>query len=135
MASADRMCPMEGCGETGMSPDSLIPNKFLRTAVTNFLNETGYTKAGKSGVDTPPPAPAAPLSPDAPKNRGFYRPPREDSPHVPTDDIPEDLRGFPPHIVAARMRERQSMLRHAQATQGRDSPKLPDFVVSTPPYA
>lgn len=84
MASADRMCPMEGCGETGMSPDSLIPNKFLRTAVTNFLNETGYTKMGKSGVDTPPPPAVAPSSPDVPKNRGFYRPPRDDSPHVPT---------------------------------------------------
>lgn len=28
-----------------MSPDTLIPNRFLRTAVTNFRSETGYTKA------------------------------------------------------------------------------------------
>lgn len=28
-----------------MSPDTLIPNRFLRTAVMNFRSETGYTKS------------------------------------------------------------------------------------------
>ena len=88
MASADHVCPMDGCGETGISPDSLIPNKFLRTAVRNFLNESGYTKVTMqqaaplpAKVDSPLHVPTAPPSPGAPVNRGFYRPPRDDSPH------------------------------------------------------
>ncbi|XP_076325708.1 E3 ubiquitin-protein ligase RBBP6-like [Tachypleus tridentatus] len=38
-------CPM--CHETNISPDTLIPNRFLRTAVMNFKNETGYTRVKK----------------------------------------------------------------------------------------
>ena len=47
MSSEDHVCPMEGCGETDVAPNSLIPNKFLRTAVVNFLNETGYAQIQK----------------------------------------------------------------------------------------
>ena len=36
-----------------MSPDSLLPNRFIRSLVTNFRCETGYTKA----VPSVPPAP------------------------------------------------------------------------------
>ena len=88
--SEDHVCPMDGCGETGISPDSLIPNKFLRTAVTNFLNETGYTKAKKlmaaaAAAATPPPQPVKDDSPpptEQPKHRGFYRPPRDSPPRT-----------------------------------------------------
>ena len=39
LSTEDHICP--SCGDTGVSPDHLVPNKFLRTAVRNFMNETG----------------------------------------------------------------------------------------------
>ena len=42
LESEDHMCPQ--CKETGVSPDSLIPNTYLRKLVINFENETGYIK-------------------------------------------------------------------------------------------
>lgn len=45
-----------------MSPDTLIPNRFLRTAVTNFRSETGYTKAAPIVVPTVAPV-APPVAP------------------------------------------------------------------------
>ena len=33
------------CHSKDVSPDTLLPNRFLRTSVTNFRNKTGYTKA------------------------------------------------------------------------------------------
>ncbi|XP_067142930.1 LOW QUALITY PROTEIN: E3 ubiquitin-protein ligase RBBP6 [Centruroides vittatus] len=46
--SENHECPV--CHETDISPDNLIPNRFLRTQVMNFKNETGYTrvKGGRS---------------------------------------------------------------------------------------
>jgi len=38
-------CP--GCHEKDTSPNELIPNRFLRTAVNAFKNETGYSKPSK----------------------------------------------------------------------------------------
>ncbi|XP_063229903.1 E3 ubiquitin-protein ligase RBBP6-like isoform X4 [Bacillus rossius redtenbacheri] len=40
LESEDHECP--DCKEKDVSPDSLIPNRFLRNAVNNFKNETGY---------------------------------------------------------------------------------------------
>ncbi|KAH8037895.1 hypothetical protein HPB51_018383 [Rhipicephalus microplus] len=40
--SEQHECPV--CHETDISPNNLIPNRFLRTAVLNFKNETGYTR-------------------------------------------------------------------------------------------
>lgn len=40
LESEDNECP--DCNEKGTSPGSLIPNRFLRTAVNAFRNETGY---------------------------------------------------------------------------------------------
>lgn len=48
LESEDRRCP--SCQETDISPDNLITNKFLRQAVTNFKNETGYTKMTKDDM-------------------------------------------------------------------------------------
>ena len=42
LESEDNECP--DCREKGSSPGSLIPNRFLRTSVNAFRNETGYTK-------------------------------------------------------------------------------------------
>lgn len=48
LESEDNECP--DCFEKGTSPSSLIPNRFLRTSVNNFKNETGYIAPRK-----PPP--------------------------------------------------------------------------------
>jgi len=44
----DHICP--SCDSMDVSPDGLIPNQMLRRAVTNFLNETGYTKVAQKAV-------------------------------------------------------------------------------------
>ncbi|XP_021957294.1 E3 ubiquitin-protein ligase RBBP6 isoform X2 [Folsomia candida] len=49
--SDDQECP--GCHEKETSPNDLIPNRFLRTAVNAFKNETGYSKPVKL-PDKPP---------------------------------------------------------------------------------
>ncbi|XP_061882581.1 E3 ubiquitin-protein ligase RBBP6-like [Entelurus aequoreus] len=45
------------CKQSDVSPDNLIANKFLRQAVNNFKNETGYAKHGRKLVhpSVPPP--------------------------------------------------------------------------------
>ncbi|XP_054723441.1 E3 ubiquitin-protein ligase RBBP6-like, partial [Uloborus diversus] len=43
LESDNHECPV--CHDTDVSPNTLIPNRFLRTAVLNFKNETGYTRA------------------------------------------------------------------------------------------
>ncbi|XP_069385512.1 E3 ubiquitin-protein ligase RBBP6-like [Paralichthys olivaceus] len=51
------------CKQSGVSPDSLIANTFLRQVVNNFNNKTGYTKHVRKQVQRaarPPPRP--PLS-------------------------------------------------------------------------
>ncbi|BFZ03342.1 hypothetical protein BsWGS_06381 [Bradybaena similaris] len=45
LESDDHMCP--SCKETNVSPDKIVPNRSMRLAVTNFLNDTGYTKVKK----------------------------------------------------------------------------------------
>jgi hypothetical protein len=45
LESDDQECP--GCHEKETSPNELIPNRFLRTAVNAFKNETGYSKPMK----------------------------------------------------------------------------------------
>nr|XP_043883662.1 E3 ubiquitin-protein ligase RBBP6-like [Solea senegalensis] len=48
------------CKQSDVSPDNLIANKFLRQAVNNFKNETGYTKRSRKQVQhatLPPPRP------------------------------------------------------------------------------
>jgi len=43
--SEDQECP--GCRNKDTSPNELIPNRFLRSAVNSFKNETGYSKPVK----------------------------------------------------------------------------------------
>lgn len=42
LESEEHECP--DCNEKDVSPETLIPNRFLRNAVMNFKNETGYAK-------------------------------------------------------------------------------------------
>ncbi|KAG5887269.1 hypothetical protein JTB14_015706 [Gonioctena quinquepunctata] len=42
LESEDHECP--DCHEKDISPDTLIPNRFLRKSVANFKNTTGYVK-------------------------------------------------------------------------------------------
>ncbi|XP_035231530.1 E3 ubiquitin-protein ligase RBBP6-like isoform X2 [Stegodyphus dumicola] len=53
LESDNHECPV--CHETEVSPNTLIPNRFLRTAVLNFKNETGYTRVKKVFVAKSPP--------------------------------------------------------------------------------
>lgn len=53
MESDNHECPV--CLESEVSPDTLIPNRFLRTAVLNFKNETGYTRIKKNSMAKPSP--------------------------------------------------------------------------------
>ena len=42
LESEDHECP--DCNDKDNSPETLIPNRFLRNAVATFKNETGYAK-------------------------------------------------------------------------------------------
>ena len=56
LESDEHECP--DCNEKDVSPDTLIPNRYLRNAVSNFKNETGYIKRP---VHRPPTQPAQPV--------------------------------------------------------------------------
>ncbi|XP_021931899.1 E3 ubiquitin-protein ligase RBBP6 isoform X3 [Zootermopsis nevadensis] len=56
LESEDHECP--DCKEKDVSPDTLIPNRFLRNNVNNFKNATGYNK---STVRQPVPVIGVPL--------------------------------------------------------------------------
>lgn len=43
--SEDNQCP--DCKEAGTSPETLIPNRFLRNSVNSFRNKTGYSGGGQ----------------------------------------------------------------------------------------
>ena len=45
LESEENECP--DCHEKDIYPNTLIPNRFLRTSVNNFKNETGYDKMCK----------------------------------------------------------------------------------------
>ncbi|KAM9258101.1 LOW QUALITY PROTEIN: E3 ubiquitin-protein ligase RBBP6-like [Morus bassanus] len=57
--SEEHTCPT--CHQTHVSPDALIANKFLRQAVNNFRNGTGYTRQQQQQQQPPPPPPPPPL--------------------------------------------------------------------------
>lgn len=51
LESDDNECP--DCHEKGSSPGSLIPNRFLRTSVNSFRNETGYNNRPRQQQQQP----------------------------------------------------------------------------------
>ena len=67
--SEEHECPV--CHSKDVSPDTLLPNRFLRTSVTNFRNKTGYTKATPVAEELPAPAGAedAKIKVEAEENR------------------------------------------------------------------
>ena len=132
LASEDHTCPK--CGESRQSPDQLIANKFLRTAVNNYLNETGYTKAKATPKQTTDGTPSA--TPDF--NTGS---PAVDSPapyHTPpppheavsdggamlraTHNLPSELVGLPPQVrgshVACEHKEQWASMAPLPLLQG-----------------
>lgn len=56
LESEDNECP--DCKEKGTSPNSLIPNRFLRNSVNSFKNETGYNRPGGSHKKAQDPQPS-----------------------------------------------------------------------------
>lgn len=61
MDSDNHECPE--CQEIDVSPDTLIPNRYLRRAVMNFKNQTGYTRVKKASFIKSPPIAAGSVSP------------------------------------------------------------------------
>ncbi|XP_065341306.1 E3 ubiquitin-protein ligase RBBP6 [Cloeon dipterum] len=58
--SEDHECP--DCKDKGVSPDTLLPNRFLRTSVAKFRNDTGYIRPLRHPIELPPiqmPSPVA----------------------------------------------------------------------------
>lgn len=63
--SEENQCP--DCKEKDTSPETLIPNRFLRNAVNNFRNKTGYRGGGhrvKRNEREPVKSPAIGMNPD-----------------------------------------------------------------------
>ena len=88
----DHTCP--GCHESDQSPASLIANKFLRTAVRNFLNETGYTSRKAQQLA----AEAAQAQAQAQAQAAAAASHAEDV-AVPQDaEVPNDMIGMPPQV-------------------------------------
>jgi len=93
--SADNECP--GCHEKEISPASLIPNRFLRTAVNAFKNETGYSKPQKVEIK------ASVSTVDL--TDGVSERPRTIS--VSLDDLPEDLFPHSPRKVEEEQEDKK----------------------------
>lgn len=65
LESEENQCP--DCKEKDTSPETLIPNRFLRNAVNNFRNKTGYKGGGqrvKRNEVERPKSPAIGMNPD-----------------------------------------------------------------------
>lgn len=84
LESEDNECP--DCHEKGSSPGSLIPNRFLRTSVNSFRNETGYSSRPRQQQPTPVAVPQR-QQPQQPMEEKST--PREDFPS-PAHHIEED---------------------------------------------
>lgn len=83
LESEDQECP--GCHEKDISPTSLIPNRFLRTAVNAFKNETGYSKPQKVVEPTKAAPPTVDLTLPNPKE------PAGRNRTLSLEDLPDDL--------------------------------------------
>ncbi|KAJ7305937.1 hypothetical protein JRQ81_010303 [Phrynocephalus forsythii] len=82
LESEEHTCPT--CHQTDVSPDALIANKFLRQAVNNFKNETGYTKRLRK--QSQPPRQAVQRNvPSAPRSTGSRQ---QDPLIIPTTSAP-----------------------------------------------
>ncbi|XP_059688113.1 E3 ubiquitin-protein ligase RBBP6-like [Gavia stellata] len=82
--SEEHTCP--ACYQTDVSPDALIANLFLRKAVNNFKNGTGYTKRLRQQIQEPqqPPPPPPPLLTVTPPAALGYQVPVPRQPALPS---------------------------------------------------
>ncbi|RLU15449.1 hypothetical protein DMN91_012443, partial [Ooceraea biroi] len=71
LESEEHECP--DCNEKDVSPETLIPNRFLRNAVMNFKNETGYAKRQ---TYRPPAQSTAPAKPAPSADQAKAEPPQ-----------------------------------------------------------
>lgn len=66
LESEDNQCP--DCKEKDTSPETLIPNRFLRNSVNNFCNKTGYKGGGhrtkRTETELPVKSPTIGMNPD-----------------------------------------------------------------------
>lgn len=79
--SDEHVCPT--CGQSDVSPDALIANKFLRQAVNNFKKDTGYTKSlqkSSGGSQTPNPTTRPSTVPTPPPVTGQRQPQKTNQP-------------------------------------------------------
>ncbi|KAM4717525.1 uncharacterized protein FYW61_017593 isoform 2-T2 [Anableps anableps] len=74
LESETHVCPT--CGQSDVSPDTLIANKFLRQAVNNFKKERGCSKSQRTACvtsqsqnTTPRPSPVPTLTPSSIQNK------------------------------------------------------------------
>ena len=86
LESEDQECPK--CHEKGVSPDTLIPNRFLRQSVIKFRSDTGYTKSQPS---LPPPQPAATEPKEEPDVETKVEPKEEHEAAHPPEDSLQDV--------------------------------------------
>nr|CAD7197259.1 unnamed protein product [Timema douglasi] len=79
LESEEHECP--DCKEKDVSPDTLIPNRFLRNAVNNFKNETGYHKTTMRLRQLQPVAPVIQIAPSGPIHMDHGQGMTEGHPH------------------------------------------------------
>jgi hypothetical protein len=98
LESEEQECP--GCHEKEISPNSLIPNRFLRTAVNAFKNETGYSKPQKvvEAANRGPP-PTVDLTSNSATDHGRK---------LSLDELPDDLFPHSPRRVNEGDKEAES---------------------------
>jgi len=105
--SDEHKCP--SCGAVDQSPDGLTPNKFLRTLVTSFINDTSYLST-KKPVSSAPVKTTAPAPPPTTHDSiaalaaGYVK----TEPSMTVEQrkhsaIPSHLIGMPPQVIRAAM--------------------------------
>ncbi|KAK8786984.1 hypothetical protein V5799_023239 [Amblyomma americanum] len=132
--SEQHECPV--CHETDISPNNLIPNRFLRTAVLNFKNETGYTRVRRGQV----PSSAAVAPPAAATSSPRVGGAAEGSPTPPPVARPEErdaekqspAKGVPASGDAGDVVDTASSLDAVAAPVGSDDASRSPPAVGTP---
>lgn len=98
LESEEHECP--DCKDKGVSPDTLLPNRFLRNQVAKFRNDTGYIKPLRAIIpepvriptpvqmEEPPPEFVSATSPEAVQDKSKSKSPEKNT---------ESLSPSPPH--------------------------------------
>ncbi|XP_025831889.1 E3 ubiquitin-protein ligase RBBP6 [Agrilus planipennis] len=102
LESEDHECP--DCHDRDISPTTLIPNRFLRNAVANFKNTTGYVKRP---VYRPPPTIVEPPEPKK----------DEEPAKVPTSTTPTPIKESTPPPVVPQPETEKLVISEADSTE------------------